>query len=70
MSIEIKLMPNGPIVIPGKVSFTDADGNEQSTPGTAVALCRCGASSNKPFCDGTHNKVGFEGAEITMNLDA
>ena len=41
----------------------DADGKEFPVPGDRVALCRCGGSTNKPFCDGTHSKIGFQGAE-------
>ena len=66
---EIKANKNGPYLIMGSATYVDADGNEQTTPGTAVALCRCGQSSNKPFCDGTHRKVGFEAAEIVLKLD-
>ena len=68
MAIEIKATQNGPYVIMGSAKFTDADGNEQTTPGSAIALCRCGQSSNKPFCDGTHKKVGLEASEIVLHL--
>jgi len=67
--IEIKARNNGPYVIPGTATYTDADGNEQTTSGETIALCRCGQSSNKPFCDGTHRKIGFEAAEIILHLD-
>ncbi len=50
---------NGPYVITGDITVVDADGKEYSWEGTAVALCRGGESSNKPFCDGTHKNVGF-----------
>ena len=44
--------------------ITDADGREYDTAGRAVvALCRCGGSTTKPFCDGTHSRVGFQAAE-------
>lgn len=69
MAVEIKANTNGPFVIMGSATYTGADGNEQKTPGKAIALCRCGQSSNKPFCDGTHNKVGFQGAEIVLKLE-
>lgn len=67
--MEVKANQNGPYLIPGTFKYTDADGNEQTTPGKMVALCRCGQSSNKPFCDGTHNKVGFQSPEIVLTLD-
>ncbi len=66
---EINMLENGPCLIPGSATYTDADGNEQTTPGKAIAVCRCGASANKPFCDGTHKEVGFEAPEITLHLN-
>ena len=63
--VVIKARHNGPYKITGPVRVMDADGNEYdlSEKGEAVALCRCGGSSTKPFCDGTHKKIGFEAAE-------
>jgi CDGSH-type Zn-finger protein len=63
--VVIKARHNGPYKITGPVKITDADGNEYdlSEKGEAVALCRCGGSSTKPFCDGTHKKNGFEAGE-------
>ena len=57
----IKVNDNGPYVVRGSIEVTDADGNAFETK-EVFALCRCGQSSNKPFCDGTHSKVGFESA--------
>lgn len=57
--IETRL--NGPYVITGTVELHDTNGNVLPTQ-TRVVLCRCGASTNKPFCDGTHSKVGFQAA--------
>lgn len=46
-----------------KVRLVDHEGNEISTEGRkAISLCRCGGSTKKPFCDGTHSKIGFQGA--------
>ena len=60
--VHITVKRNGPYVISGLVVLKDADGNIY--PATSViALCRCGASTTKPFCDGTHSKVGFQAAE-------
>ena len=63
MAIQVRVNDNGPYVIRGEdIEVLDADGNVLPYEGRGVALCRCGQSSNKPFCDGTHNKVGFESA--------
>ncbi len=51
--------PNGPLYVRGQVRIVDADGG-LIREDTRVALCRCGASENKPFCDGSHRRVGFE----------
>ena len=63
--VNIRLRDNGPFVVEGPVKLTDADGKEfvidSSKP--AIALCRCGQSANRPFCDGAHNKCGFESSE-------
>ena len=59
----IKASENGPFLVTGKVIVTDADGNQYDSNRSTIALCRCGGSQNKPFCDGTHSKVGFQAAE-------
>jgi CDGSH-type Zn-finger protein len=63
--VVIKVRHNGPYKVTGPVTVIDADGTEYdlSDMGGAVALCRCGGSTTKPFCDGTHSKIGFQGAE-------
>jgi CDGSH-type Zn-finger protein len=55
-NIQIKVMKNGPLVIEGKADITDENGDIKETEGKMVALCRCGQSAKKPFCDGTHTK--------------
>ena len=51
----------------GSVELVDSDGNKYDLTGKAVfSLCRCGGSVNKPFCDGTHSKIGFQGAESAV----
>jgi uncharacterized Fe-S cluster protein YjdI len=57
-----KVVPrtNGPLFLRGRFRIEDADGN-LIREDTRLALCRCGASENKPFCDGTHRKIGFTG---------
>jgi len=58
---EIQCRNHGPIRISGNFIIQDAEGNVFDLAGrTVISLCRCGASENKPFCDGTHKKVGFE----------
>ena len=62
--VVIKTNKNGPLIVDGPVRLIDADGKEYpGLAGRKIALCRCGASTNKPFCDGTHSKVGFAAAE-------
>ena len=52
---------NGPLRISGEFVIKDAQGREFDVSGReSVSFCRCGQSSNKPFCDGTHNRVGFQ----------
>ena len=55
-NVQIKVMKNGPLLIEGKVIITDEMGDVNETDGKMIALCRCGHSANKPFCDGTHTK--------------
>lgn len=63
-NVTITVRENGPYRVTGPVTIVDADGNQWDITGKkAVSLCRCGASVTKPFCDGTHSKVGFEAAE-------
>lgn len=65
MTVTIKIRDNGPYVVEeGDVRLVDAQGNE--VPMTKRALCRCGGSTIKPFCDGTHSKIGFQGANAAV----
>ncbi len=60
MATKVTIFNNGPIRIEGDISIVDATGKEFGLGGrTAIGLCRCGLSENKPFCDGTHGKSGF-----------
>lgn len=68
MGQEIKGKENGPYLIVGTAVFIDADSNEQTTQGSTIALCRCGQSGDKPFCDGTHRKVGFQAPAASLKL--
>lgn len=56
----VEVSANGPLLVYGNVTVKDAAGNEVHK-NKVTAFCRCGQSSNKPFCDGTHRKIGFEG---------
>ncbi len=56
---RIEASPNGPLLVEGAFKLLDEDGREIPTAGRA-ALCRCGGSGNKPFCDGTHRRSGFK----------
>jgi CDGSH-type Zn-finger protein len=64
MSVTIKIRDNGPYVVDGDFTLTDAQGNP--IPILKRALCRCGGSTTKPFCDGTHSKIGFQGASAAV----
>lgn len=61
--ITITTRPNGPYLVKGPIRIVDPDGNEFTVDRDTVALCRCGGSTTKPFCDGTHSKIGFQAAE-------
>ena len=55
----------------GTVELVDADGNSYDLTGkTSFSLCRCGGSATKPFCDGTHGRIGFQAAETAVKIEA
>lgn len=58
--VQITPKTNGPYLVQGPIRLVDEVGNEWKLEQDVVALCRCGRSSNKPFCDGTHKKVEFQ----------
>ncbi len=62
------LLKDGPIIVEGPLMLYDAEGNEFGSYGGNVAICRCGKSANKPFCDGQHKAVGFKCAPYTVKL--
>ena len=64
----IKVRENGPLLCTGEIEVYAEDGY-LFTKSDDVALCRCGASKNKPFCDGTHREVGFENDGVFAGLD-
>jgi len=69
MPTKVTIFNNGPIRIEGEFEIYDAQGNLYGLAGrTAIGLCRCGLSSNKPFCDGMHAKQGFESQCMAKEL--
>jgi CDGSH-type Zn-finger protein len=65
--VKITVNKNGPYKVEGPVKLVDAAGTEYDIAGKpAIFLCRCGGSVNKPFCDGTHSKLGFQAAEAAV----
>lgn len=70
-SVNIRCRENGPLVVEGEFNLSDHEGNpfplDSSKP--AIALCRCGASANKPFCDGSHRKSEFKADETARSTD-
>ena len=62
--VTIRMRPNGPFLVEGPVGLVDSRGDAFEIPaGKAVALCRCGHSANRPFCDGAHKTCGFASDE-------
>jgi len=59
---KITVRANGPYLVKGPIDLVDADGNAFQVNQETIALCRCGGSTTKPFCDGTHSKIGFASA--------
>ena len=64
--VTIRCRPNGPFLVEGPVTVTDHEGNAftLNPDKPVIALCRCGASANRPFCDGSHKGCDFESAEL------
>jgi CDGSH-type Zn-finger protein len=60
--VTITPLDNGPYLVKGPVNIIDTNGDVYEIKKETVALCRCGGSVNKPFCDGTHSKIGFAAA--------
>ena len=61
-SLDISCFDNGPFGVSGALKMVDAFGDIVAE-GNSTFLCRCGASANKPFCDGSHKKVGFDSSQ-------
>lgn len=61
MTTKITVINNGSLRVEGDFELCDQEGNNYDLAGrTKIFLCRCGASSTKPFCDGAHKKIGFQ----------
>ena len=69
--VTIRVRRNGPYRVEGDdVIVVDWNGNEYIVNRLPIALCRCGASTTKPICDGTHSKIGFQAAEAAVGPEA
>jgi CDGSH-type Zn-finger protein len=70
--LVIRCRENGPYVLQGAVRIVDHLGNEFAVPvgKDTIALCRCGQSQSKPFCDGSHRQCGFQGNETAKPKEA
>lgn len=62
-AVEIKVRDHGPYKVTGPVRIVDADGNPFPLPDGPVALCRCGRSQTRPFCDRSHRAAGFDACD-------
>ena len=60
LETKVEVLENGPLLVYGTLKVTDKDGNKE-TKNKTTAFCRCGASQNKPYCDGAHIKEDFKG---------
>lgn len=67
---NVELMENGPILIKGPATYVDGAGKTQQMEKPWIALCRCGHSANKPFCDGTHKPKGWQVAKGALRQAA
>lgn len=57
--VTIQAMDNGPLKVSGPITLLDGAGTAHTVEREVIALCRCGASKNKPFCDASHKALGF-----------
>lgn len=63
MAIRITPLDNGPYMVEGELELVSPSGQPIEVRGSKAFLCRCGASTRKPFCDGTHSRIFFQAAE-------
>jgi CDGSH-type Zn-finger protein len=71
MSDGARITPyrDGPLLVRGPFTLTDQDGRDIEVHQATIALCRCGRSRHKPFCDGTHKTTGFRAASGAQQDD-
>ena len=66
--VNVRTREDGPLVVTGSISLVDHLGNAFDTGDKDnIALCRCGVSKNRPFCDGSHRECGFKAAETASS---
>jgi CDGSH-type Zn-finger protein len=58
-NVNIEVLKDGPVLVTGPVTLKNSAGSEIPVDKETIALCRCGHSANKPFCDGAHKREGF-----------
>jgi CDGSH-type Zn-finger protein len=70
--LVIRCRENGPLILQAPIKIMDHLGNEFTVPAgkETIALCRCGHSKNKPFCDGSHRTCGFVAVEVAKAQEA
>jgi CDGSH-type Zn-finger protein len=68
-TITITGRKNGSVRVPGPITLHRPNGEEVRIDKETVGLCRCGASKDKPLCDGTHREIGFEADEFTLHSE-
>jgi CDGSH-type Zn-finger protein len=66
MAVKIVPLVNGPLMVEGEIELVSPNGQPIPTRGSKTFLCRCGGSTRKPFCDGTHSRIGFAAAEAAV----
>jgi CDGSH-type Zn-finger protein len=66
MAMKITPLDNGPLMVEGEIELVSPSGQPIATKGSKSFLCRCGGSTRKPFCDGTHSRIGFAAAEAAV----
>ena len=67
--VKVTVVNNGPLLIDGEIQIVDQEGKAYGLAGrTKIGLCRCGQSQNKPFCDGSHARTGFQDKVVAREL--